>query len=395
MTGVSAAWIPWSLLVFIVLTRLPSPPRTAVSRRDHFAHAMAPVAAGITTLALTGLLAWLLVFHASFSALSLLAALAAATGIALIPLAFGARLLDFGDPWLSLARFMPGIALASCWTAAWDSQQALFILGAVCALLPDTLDHWVAPFISRPHIHVAPDPLAPDARLVADSIAMALTRCHDRREPMTIQFYPGQTQAGEWHRYTLRFDNKEGLVVVTHGDTVAASAIPCRVTTGQSFTLESPEGILSVRLEPAPNGRISLRANPWERNWSHSLILGAGLGVVAWVLWGVPAGLIAGGAIALHALADQLGFSDSGLLFPITRNHVPGLQLLRPTHARLFNGSVSWLALLITGWNGARVLLPVTGAAPPLIPLLLLAGALPIGGVMLLAKTISPAKSGL
>ncbi|MEI6515823.1 MAG: hypothetical protein WCO77_07595 [bacterium] len=395
MTGGAAAWIPWSLLVFIVLTRLPGPPRTAVSRREHFAHAMSPVAAGITFLALTGLLVRVMVFHAPFSALSLLAALAATAGIALIPIAFGARLLHFADPWLALARFMSGIALASCWPAAWENQQALFILGSVCALLPDTLDQWVSRFITRSHLHIAPDPLAPDAQLAADTIAMAMTRCLDRREPLVIQFYPGQTQAGKWHRYTLRFNNEEGLVVVTHGDTVTTAAIPCRVTTGQSFTLESPEGILSMRLEPAPNGRISLRANPWERNWSHSLILGAGLGVVAWVLWGVPAGLIAGGAIALHALADQLGFSDSGLLFPVTRNHVPGLQLLRPAHARLFNCSVSWLALLITGWNGARILLPVTIEAPPLIPLLLLAGALPIGGLMLLAKTISPAKSGL
>lgn len=389
MTGSAAAWIPWSLVVFIVLTRLPDPPRTAVSRREHFAQAMSPVAAGITTLALAGLLVWLMVFQAPFSALSLLAALAATAGIALIPLAFGARLLDFRDPWLALARFMPGLALASCWPAAWENQPALFILAAACALLPDTLDQWVSPFITRPHIHVAPDPLAPDARLAADSIAMAVARCHDRREPLVMQFYPGQTQAGEWHRYTLRFDNAEGLVRATHGDTATAAAIPCRVTTGQGFTLESPEGILSMRLEPAPDNRVSLRVNPWERHWSHSLILAIGLGLVAWILGGLPAGLIAGGAMALHLLADQLGFSDSGLLFPFTRRPVPGLQLLRPEQLRAFNISVCWLALLVIGWNGTRVLPPGIVETPPLVPLLLLAGALPIGAMLLLTKKAS------
>lgn len=53
-------WILWSTLLFIALGERPRPAPTALSRRDHFLHAQAPVLADLATLTLSGGLGLLL-----------------------------------------------------------------------------------------------------------------------------------------------------------------------------------------------------------------------------------------------------------------------------------------------------------------------------------------------
>ncbi len=67
----------------------------------------------------------------------------------------------------------------------------------------------------------------------------------------------------------------------------------------------------------------------WHRRWSHSLTLAAAVGLVAGLLFGKWAGIVAGLGFAGHILEDQLGFMGSNLFYPFTKRRSTGLQLLR------------------------------------------------------------------
>jgi hypothetical protein len=275
---------------------------------------------------------------------------------------------------------MAGLAWASCWPAAWESAQSgnptLFLLGAVFSVLPDTLDHWIARHLKRIHIHIVPDPLSPDTHMIAESLVLAIARCRDGHSRIRLQLYPGQTQTGQWHRYTLRFDNLERLLVITHDHITTVVPLPCAITTDHSFTLKTGDTPLCLELDWIPDGRIRLRADPNQQQWSHSLVIAAGIGVVAGVVWGAAAGCIAGGAYALHCLVDQFGFNGAALVFPFTRKNWTGIQFLLPSRETHFQACLIWLALLLTGWNGAQIIVP-DSSAPSLISVLLLGFALP------------------
>ncbi|MEI6787224.1 MAG: hypothetical protein WCL49_01980 [bacterium] len=387
--GLSLACTLWCLPAFLILTRVPRPPRTALSGRDHFIQGMTPVAVSVITLALASALIGFLLIHPAPSMHPSLPSWFMETGIWVILAIIGIGLLPYGFPSSGFIREIPldaatrlmaGLAWASCWTTAWESAQSgnptLFLLGAIFGVLPDTLDHWIARQLHRTHIHIVPDPLAPDTHLIAESLSLALARCRDRHSMIRLQLYPGQTQTGQWRRYTLRFDNLERLLVVTHDHVTTIVPLPCAITTDQSFTLATEHKPLCLELDWIPDGRINLRADPNQQQWSHSLVTATGFGVVAGMVWGVPAGCIAGGAYALHCIVDQLGFNGSALLFPFTRKNKTGIQFLIPSRESRFQACMIWLALLLTCWNGARIIVP-DSATPSPISVLLLGGALP------------------
>ena len=387
--GLSLACTLWCLPAFLILTRVPRPPRTALSGRDQFIQGMTPVAVSVMTLSLASALLWVLFVLRAPPMDPGLPVWFMETGIWVILAMIGIGLLPHVFPSCgfirairleSSTRLMAGLAWASCWPTAWESAQSgnptLFLLGAVLGVLPDTLDHWIARHLHRIHIHIVPDPFAPDTHLIAESLSLALARCRDRHSRIRLQLYPGQTQTGQWRRYTLRFDNLERLLVVTHDYVTTAVPLPCAITTEQSFTLETGHAPLCLELDWIPDGRVSLRADPNQQQWSHSLVTATGFGVVAGMVWGVPAGCIAGGAYALHCIVDQLGFNGSALLFPFTRKNKTGIQFLIPSRESRFQACMIWLALLLTCWNGARIIVP-DSATPSLISVLLLGGALP------------------
>jgi hypothetical protein len=193
-----------------------------------------------------------------------------------------------------------------------------------------------------------------------------------------VRLYPGQAGSGQWHRYTLRFDNQAMQLSVNHGHTTSTVPLPCPVQSDHAFTLKTGDGPLFIELRPSPGGRTRLCAEPGRESWSHSLMIAGGLGILAVVIGGPVAGIIAGGACLLHCFADRLGFSGSvPLLFPLIRERSPGYQLILPSRAAAFNVSVIWLSLLLVAWNGIRGALP-DSSVPSLISFLLLGGALPL-----------------
>ncbi len=390
----SYLWILWGSVTFLFLAQRPHSPRTALPPLRYFITAMGPVFAVGITLALSFLLG-LTLFQApaqAFPPWRILLVFGTVIGIALIPILFQSQLLRPLRPH-SLSHFTVGIAWASCWpgviVAAGTGNPTLLLLGAIGGLLPDTLDHWVARFLHRTDVHVVPDPIAPDAGMLACALTEAMMRCRSNQKPIHVQFYPVEIRAKQWQPYTLRLNNDESRITVSLAGTDITAPIPIPVTTDHMFTLDIYDEPVSLEIAPTSDNRIILRVLPWKRQWSHSLGMAAGLAGLAWTIWGFYAGLIVGGAYALHLLMDQLGFTGSNLCFPFKRHRTNGLQIVTPGQATGFYVSVIWVALLLTGWNWARTILPANWI-PSLIPFLISAGALPIAGLIWLGNRLQP-----
>lgn len=407
MTRANLAWILWCVPAFLILTLAPREPRTALSRREQFIHGMAPLAVSVVALSLTTFLGWLILCHTPPPAGAALPAWCGGTGLLFLLAAVGTGLLPVAFPSCSFirpirletaARFVAGLAWASCWPATWEYAQhgnpSLFLLGAVCGVLPDTLDRWLARHLHRTHLHIVPDPLAPDTGMIAGALASALFRCRDEARRIRLKLYPGQARTGEWHRFTLRLDNLRRQLTIQHATTATTVPLPCALSTDHPFTLHTTDAPLTLELAPDPKGDVLLRVNPGERHWSHSLVMAGGVGLVAGMAGGPYAGLIAGGAFTLHGIADQFGFTGVALFFPFSRKRTTGLQLLSPTQENAFHVGVLWLALILIGWTGARATLP-DSLVPPLVSTLLFAGAVPLLlATWLIRRTIRPISAG-
>ena len=400
--AVSYNWILWGCATFLLFAQHPRPPRTALAPVQRFITSMAPVFAMGAAVLFSSLLAAILSKTPPDTShpLQILLLLATAAGIASIPFLFHPEFIRPLRPH-SLAHFMAGLAWASCWpgamAAAGNGNPTLLLLGAISGLLPNTLDQWAARFLHRTDIHVVPDPLAPDPGMIAGAMATALARCHAHRKPVRIQFYPMEIMANQWQTYNLSLasGNKQILLslsglaregrVPPRPDVLASSPVP--LTTDHTATVDIHSDPVSLEMAPTTDGRIMLRVLPWKRQWSHSVTIAIGLGILAWAAWGFYAGLILGGAYALHLLMDQLDFTGSTLFFPFTRHRANGLQMVKPEHATGFYLCVIWLAVLVTGWNWARAVMPAD-RVPALVPFLIVSGALPLAGMVWLDRRI-------
>lgn len=360
------AWVLWSVPVFLALTRVARPPRTAMPHHEQAIRGMAPVAVSLLTVTLASLLGWLLLVRLNPATSCNLAQwfqgpgillLLAAMGVWLLPIAFRATDCMAAFSLDSATRFIMGLAWAACWPATWESARGgnpgLFLVAGACSLLPDSLDEWIARWLHRTDIHIVPDPLTPDPGVIAGAVSLAIARCQEQRKAIGLQVYPGQTREGVWHAYSIRLDNHNRQLVASHGDTSVAAPLPCAITTDLPFTLETGTGVLSLKLAPMQDGRVRLLVNPGQRTWSHSLAMAAGLGLAAGLAAGPVAGIIAAGACALHLIVDQLGFTGLAWLYPFRRETGPGVQLLRPAHQKAFSIGVVCLAFLLITWKGA------------------------------------------
>jgi membrane-bound metal-dependent hydrolase YbcI (DUF457 family) len=308
-----------------------------------------------------------------------------------------------------LTHFVAGVGFASFWPhaveAATRGNPWYFVLGGAAGLLPDTLDFKLARYFFRHDREIVPDPSHPDPALIATALAGAIHEARASGKAVRVKLNTVRVAAGLWGQYRLTFDETRHRVTVAYNGVVNTGRAPvrdeahppseasvpleCSVLNDYeaTTTLDIFEGP-TFALEPQPNGRVCIRFIPWHRQWSHSLTLAAGLGLLAGGLAGVQAALIAAGACGLHILADQLGFMGSNLFFPFTKQRRPGRQLIRSDNATA-NFAVIWFACLLIYWNLARAAPPPV-AGPSLINLLLYTGILPL----VLARLAGRAASG-
>jgi hypothetical protein len=301
-----------------------------------------------------------------------------------------------------ISHFCVGVAVASCFPAAVEAglhgDPLYFVLGGVCGLLPDTLDFRFARFLCRVDIRVRPDPLHPDAEMIARACALAVNRAHAEQKPVAILLETIPLGPGTWQSYDVRFDPARRQVVVEYGGIVrggqaqpgAASGctgsapLECGLKTDYLATTNVSilDGPLFV-MEPLRDGRVAPQFIPWHRQWSHSLLAALVAGGLAWLFRDAAAGAVAALALAAHALFDQTGFMGSNLLFPFRHGRTEGLKLCHAIESWP-NLSTVWVALALVYWNLLRA--SPAAYAPPALRYWLYAAIVPLGTLFMLRR---------
>jgi membrane-bound metal-dependent hydrolase YbcI (DUF457 family) len=254
-----------------------------------------------------------------------------------------------------IAHFASGLCVASCIpgvTEAAADGSLLIALGGAAAMLPDWLDFRFARFLERRSADIAPEAGLDDAAN-ATQIACALAaEIHAAREsgPRVVQLHPRRLGAVHWLLYCARLDPAAGAVIVTMGD-ASASAFCGPIDHAYDGVFDVGElggpSVRFVRDDALGVGVVRSEFLPWHRTWSHSLLLAAGVGVLAAQVWGGVAGVVAAFGFATHVLEDQLGHLGSNLFWPLTHKRGSGLRLMHSVDA-IPNMLTVWLALAIT-----------------------------------------------
>jgi hypothetical protein len=283
-----------------------------------------------------------------------------------------------------IAHFVAGVAAASCVpeavrAAAEDGNPTYFILGGVFGLLPDTIDFKFSRYFYRHDIEVTPDPIAPDAQLIADQVAAAINRAHASGESVRVKLNTIPVGLDQWQQYEVSFDVAARTVAVRYGPVVdtgqnllpgsipppnaeAVAPVNCEVKIEylSSTQIDIFDGPV-FSMDPTDDGRVSPGFIPWHRAWSHSLVIGVLFGLIGGVVWDIWATVVIVGASAMHALFDQLGYMGSALFYPFQSRRMSGMKLMHSGEA-LANLTAVWGCCLLVFWNLWRA---TPGGIPP------------------------------
>jgi membrane-bound metal-dependent hydrolase YbcI (DUF457 family) len=256
-------------------------------------------------------------------------------------------------------------------------------------MLPDTLDQWLAAPLFKPDIHIVPDPAAPDPTMIAQALALTIAKAHSSPKPLNIECYPLPIGPARWRPYTLLFDCTHQNITVTlsgHQVVSATESTPYGFRTDATNRLTVSSRPLSLRITPLSSKRLAINIAPTQQQWSHSLMLAFAAGLLATGIGGMTAGLIAGGAYALHIFTDQWGYFGCNLFWPLTANRHQGLQWLKPQQHQTITIAILWLALLLIAGNIHHHSKPGPDGLSR-HQLLLFGGVLPLAGWALYHRT--------
>ena len=278
------------------------------------------------------------------------------------------------------SHFMSGVAVASFgpWAidAALNGNPLFFVLGGACGILPDTVDFKFYRFFYEHDVYITPDPLKPDPQYVADEYARAVALAVDEKRYVRVKLVSIRLGADFWQQYSVKIDNEKMEVLVKFGPVVNTGQVPVEGTEKRYPTIARAKlkakviqtydaGMKvdifdgpTIGLKPMDNGDLDLEFLPWHREWSHSLTVGAMLGVLV----GVLAYFVSGWAAAwqcfvtiaacygVHVVEDQLGHMGSNIFYPITKLRTPGLHWMHSGDG-LPNFLTVWTCCLLIFWN--------------------------------------------
>ena len=248
-----------------------------------------------------------------------------------------------------VASFVPGVM-------AQAAQGSLLIaLGGACAMLPDWLDFRFMRYLAHRDANIAPAAAQPDPEPVAEAIAAQMCLAAQEGRPRVVQLYPARQSAAEWVCYDVSFDVVRGDVVVIM-DEVESRVHVGVIAYPYASPLRADElGGPMLAFQPLPesmtsgeSARIQVDFLPWHRQWTHSLLVGVGLGIVLGFLIEPLAGIVAALGYAAHVLVDACGYMGVNLFAPLTRRRSQGLKLYH---------SADWIPNLLTVWVSLALLL--------------------------------------
>ena len=278
------------------------------------------------------------------------------------------------------SHFMSGVAVASFgpWAidAALQGNPLFFVLGGACGILPDTIDFKFYRFFYEHDVYVTPDPINPDPQYVADEIARAVALAVDKKRYIRVKLVSIRLGADFWQQYSVKLDNEKLEVRVKFGPVVNTGQVPVEGTEKRYPTIgraklkakviQTYDASLKVDifdgptigLKPMDSGDLDLEFLPWHREWSHSLTVGAILGVlVGAVVWLVSGWTMAwqsfvtiAACYGVHVVEDQLGHMGSNIFYPITKLRTPGLGWMHSGDG-IANFLTVWISCLLIFWN--------------------------------------------
>ncbi len=240
---------------------------------------------------------------------------------------------------IAAATFIPGVV-----ESAAQGSYLLALAGA-CALLPDTLDFKFWRYFEQPQLSIDPG-VEVDPQAIAQKVADAINTVYETGKPMRVQLHTIKLGADLWRQYALRFNVERNEVSVRVGPIVNTSQLPypgsepeprrqatVRVNPKLHYTYDAESKVdifsgPSFSFERKGDG-VAILFLPWHREWTHSLVVALGLGVLFGVLLGPVAGLCAAVGFATHVLEDQIGAMGSNLFWPFTHKRYAGLNLVR------------------------------------------------------------------
>lgn len=295
-----------------------------------------------------------------------------------------------------ISHFVSGIAAATFIPGVVEQAalgSLLPVIGGVFGILPDTLDFKFARYFERAEV-IDPDPLNLDPQMIADKVAGAIQRAYLRHEEVRVRLLTMKLGPDLWRQYAIRFDTEQSEIVVRIGPTVNTSQMPyarseiedipigrAKVDAPMNYTYD---GEINIDIFGGPSFAFKRRAAhvdieflPWHRSWSHSLVLGAFLGLAAGLLINATLGWVIFAGMAAHILEDQLGYMGSNLFWPLSERRSGGLRLMHAVDP-IPNFVTVWIALTLILFNLDRL---TPGHAPLFQPAsyLLFALALPAG----------------
>ncbi len=288
---------------------------------------------------------------------------------------------------------MAGIAWATCWPAALlatrDNNPIPLLLGATCAVLPDTFAHWLVKPLHRPDIHVVPPPEAPDPTMIAEALAQAVSLSHNSGRTLSIECYPIPLGPDQWMPYTIHFDSAHQQISVYIPPADPASApTPAGFVTDHFNRLPVDTEPISFQTRPLADGRIIFQESPSQNTWTHSLLTAFVIGTLATLIWGLTSGIISGGAYTLHIFTDQWGFSGSALFWPLSQNRHSGFHWVKPHQTQVVAFTLWGASLLLIAGNLLHTASPTSGGLS-LFQLLLFGSVIPFALYTLLNKAYS------
>ncbi|GAB4306307.1 MAG: hypothetical protein Kow0069_02900 [Promethearchaeota archaeon] len=290
-----------------------------------------------------------------------------------------------------LTHFMTGVCVATFFPlvvlSAYDPQawywSMLIPLGGLFGYLPDFLDFKITRYLERADRVISPGYSTLDPWEVATQVAEAINEAYSGKRPVNVKLETLRMPNGLWRRYSVLFRLKEREVVVRIGPliTTGLEVLPGTEPEEERVAVVrylprlyySYEDVTNVDIWDGPTFQFRREGDvvhadfiQWHRRWSHSITLGAFLGllfagVVALGYWRVTGSelgdlyvlhvlAVVVGGVWGHVLVDQLGWLGSNLLWPITGKRKAGLGLTRSMDA-LGNFLTTYLLTVLILWN--------------------------------------------
>jgi membrane-bound metal-dependent hydrolase YbcI (DUF457 family) len=270
-----------------------------------------------------------------------------------------------------IAHFATGIAVASFFpeVVRGAAQIPSFapLLGGFAALLPDTLDFKFIRYFYGFDEEIDPAKLMtddgyPDPQGIANQVAAAMNLCYETGKRVSLHLHTLRLGSDLWRQYSVAFDVAHRQVIARIGPVVTTGQVPypdsripglkpgrapVNANILHTYDAETKIDILSgpsMSFQKAGDA-IEVTFMPWHRIWTHSwvmVLLLAGIGALFAPVYGLVMAL----AALSHIFEDQLGSMGCNLFFPLTRERLPGLRLMRSGDA-FPNFLTVWVSLAV------------------------------------------------